>query len=152
VSPSLDPATLASFQRAASIRDMYFPLGGNQPQLRFTLQPDAGAGSPAPVMTLGNTSTGNEPASVTSFTWPGADGMSTASLRVGTTPAFQESGPWALFRLLGKAEIQPGGAPQTFRLVFDVGGQSARFILQAGSSHNPFGRNALAGFRCPVIK
>jgi type VI secretion system protein ImpL len=154
VNAPVDAATLASFQRAAAIRDAFFPLGGNQPQLRFTLQSEAGAGSAQPVLTLGTTSTG--PGTVTSFIWPGTDGMSNVSLRAdtapGSAPVLQESGPWALFRLLGAAQIRPDGGQETFRLTFNVGGQSAAFDLRAGSSHNPFGQRLLAGFRCPVVR
>jgi type VI secretion system protein ImpL len=154
VNPPVDVATLASFQRAAAIRDTFFPLGGNQPQLRFTLQPEDGTGSKQSVLALGTTSTG--PDTVTAFTWPGADGMSNVSLRPdtapGTAPALHESGPWALFRLLGTAQIAPEGGQEAFRLTFDRSGQSVSFTLRAGSSHNPFGQRLLAGFRCPVIK
>jgi type VI secretion system protein ImpL len=154
VNAPVDAATLASFQRAAAIRDAFFPLGGNQPQLHFTLQAEVGVGSAQSVLTLGTTSAG--PDTVTSFTWPGTDGMSNVSLRTdtapGTAPALQESGPWALFRLLGAAQIRPDASQENFRLTFNVGGQSATFELRAGSSHNPFGQHLLAGFRCPVAR
>jgi type VI secretion system protein ImpL len=156
VNAPVDAATLASFQRAATIRDTFFPLGGNQPQLRFTLQPEAAATSVKPVLTLGNTSTGTGAGMVTSFAWPGADGMSNASLRLdaasGATPALQTSGPWALFRLFGAGAITSDGDEESFRLSFNLSGQSVTFDLRAGSSHTPFGRQMLAGFRCPVIK
>jgi type VI secretion system protein ImpL len=156
VNAPVDAATLASFQRAAAIRDAFFPLGGNQPQLRFTLQPGAGTGSASPVLMLGNTSTGTGDGLVTSFVWPGADGMTNATLRFdaapGAAPALQESGPWALFRLFQAAQIAPGGGQESFRVAFNLGGQAASFTLRAGSSHTPFGQHLLAGFRCPVIK
>jgi type VI secretion system protein ImpL len=156
VNAPVDAATLASFQRAATIKDTFFPLGGNQPQLRFTLQPEAGATSAKAVLTLGTASTGTASGMVTSFTWPGVDGMSDTSLRLdgapGAAPVQQASGPWALFRLFGAGALTPDGDEESFRLSFNVGGQSVAFALRAGSSHTPFGRQVLAGFRCPVIK
>ena len=39
VEPSLSPATLREFQRAAEIRDAFFQTGGNQPMVTLAMQP-----------------------------------------------------------------------------------------------------------------
>ena len=62
------------------------------------------------------------------------------------------SGPWALFRLLQQARVSPSGRPEEFAVTFRSGGHEASFTLRAGSSRNPFGRNLLKDFRCPVLQ
>jgi type VI secretion system protein ImpL len=158
VSAPFDSATLASFQRAAAIRDIYFPLGGRQAQVRFTLTAVRSGGAKA-TLTLGSKSIATDATRPVTFTWPGADGMSNVSLVFAASQGssqsqggLQETGPWALFRLLAEGRIQPGSSPDTYSLTLTNGGNTASFSLQPGSSHNPFGRNVLAGFKCPVIR
>ena len=167
VAPPVDAATVASFRRAAAIRDMFFPLGGGQPQVRFTLTPVAGVSAKA-TLTLGATSIATDATRPVTFTWPGADGMASASLTfdagnaagkdqsgnqaTSTGATLQATGAWALFRLLGQGRLQPEGNPETYALTFATAGEQASFTLQAASSHNPFGRNVLAGFQCPEVR
>jgi type VI secretion system protein ImpL len=155
VAPPVDTAGIAQFQRAAAIRDAFFPTGGNQPQLRFTLTPAASSGAVTATLTLGSTviKPGATPATLT---WPGADGMSTTGLTFdpasADSPPLEAHGAWALFRLLRRAQTSPSGKPEEFTLDFHSGTGQARYTLLAGSSRNPFGRNVLEGFRCPVVR
>jgi type VI secretion system protein ImpL len=167
VAPPVDEATVASFQRAAAIRDVFFPLGGGQPQIRFTLTAVPGSGEKG-TLTLGGTSIATDATRPVTFTWPGGDGMNNAGLAFAApdTPAkdsangqstptgtgLQETGPWALFRLLAVGRLRPEGSPDTYALTFATGGAQAAFTLQAGSARNPFGRNILAGFKCPEVR
>ncbi len=83
VTPPVAAATVAQFQRAAQIRDAFFPAGGTQPQIRFSIKPDADdAGAKQATLTLGGTTVaaGKAAAPETALVWPGADGMSVASL------------------------------------------------------------------------
>jgi type VI secretion system protein ImpL len=156
VAPPVDAAGIAQFQRAAAIRDMFFPTGGNQPQLRFTLTPvAASSGAATATLTLGGTviKPGAVPATLT---WPGADGMSVTGLTFdpvsANSPPLEAHGAWALFRLLRRGQVSPSGRPEEFSLGFQSGADRASYTLQAGSSRNPFGRNVLEGFRCPVVR
>jgi type VI secretion system protein ImpL len=158
VAPPVDAATVTRFQRAAAIRDAYFPAGGAEPQLRFTLAPlSLDAGTKQATLTLGAatiTDSGTE-APATSVVWPGSDGVAQASLAfdpAADTGPVTADGSWALFRLLGRGRVAPAGSPEAFTVSFQSGAQQARFTLKAGSSHNPFGRNLLEGFRCPAIR
>jgi type VI secretion system protein ImpL len=118
---------------------------------------------------LGATSIATDATRPVTFTWPGADGIASAALNfIAGGPAgkdqqgnqggaaagegVQATGAWALFRLLGEARLQPEGSPDSYLLTFTTGGAQAAFTLQAGSSHNPFGHNALAGFKCPEVR
>ncbi len=153
VAAPVDPASLASFQRAAAIRDAFFPAGG-PPQIHFTLtlKPDA---SEAATLTLGAASVSPDADHATAFSWPGGDAASTASLQFGKTssdgPALQASGPWALFRLLAQGRLVAEGAGSS-DLTFESGTHRAAFTLQASSFSMPFQPNLLTGFTCPVIR
>ena len=161
IAAPVDAAGVARFQRAAAIRDAFFPTGGVEPQLRFSVAPLV-AGAPAR-LALGNITVpengqGSVPAPAawpTPAAWPGADGMIRAAVSFDAAddaPALRTQGGWALFRLIDQAQVTSSGAPESFTLTWHSGARSARFTLQAGSSRNPFGRNLLEGFQCPVIR
>ncbi|CAH2602725.1 IcmF-related protein [Rhodovastum atsumiense] len=154
VAPPADAATVAAFQRAATIRAMFFPAGGAAPQLHFSLAPDPTAAAAA-TLRLGQASleTGTTAASAgLTLSWPGSDGMASAALAFGSgPPAIETHGPWALFRLLDQGTAQPAGTGQ-IRLRFAAGGRDTAFLLRPGSARHPFARNPLRGFRCPVIR
>lgn len=156
VAAPVDAASVASFQRAAAIRDAFF-AGGGAAQIRFTLRPLAGNTSHA-VFALGATTLATDAADPVTFTWPLAAGASTASVRfpgkknADAAPALTERGSWALFRLLADASREPGGEPVQFDYAFRSETAHADFELTAGSAFNPFGQNLLTGFKCPMVR
>jgi type VI secretion system protein ImpL len=158
VKPPVDAASLARVQRAAAIRDAFFPNGGTTPQLRFTLAPlSLGPGVARATVTLGGArivDIGHQ-APPTALTWPGTDGMTSSAIMFepdASAPPPAATGVWALFRLLDRAQATPGSTPEAFRLDFKAGERQASFSLEAGSTRNPIGRNLLEGFRCPEIR
>ncbi len=152
VAAPVDAASLASFQRAATIRDALFPSGG-PPQIHFTVTPRPGEMA---TLTLGAASVGTDAEQTVSFSWPGADGAGTATVQFGKTPddgpAIKASGPWALFRLLAQARVSAARGTGTSEAVFEDGEHRAAFTLQAGSSSTPVQSSLLAGFTCPMIR
>jgi type VI secretion system protein ImpL len=158
VAPPVDAASVARFQRAAAIRDAFFPNGGTEPQLHFTLAPlSLAGGTSQAVVTLGSATIANagHEAPATGLAWPGTDGITTAGIAFepqAEQARFAADGSWALFRLLGRAQVTPGSTPEAFRLDFRAGDRQASFTLKAASSRNPIGRNLLEGFRCPEIR
>jgi type VI secretion system protein ImpL len=58
-------------------------------------------------------------------------------------------GPWALFRLMDKADKQNAG-PQAIRATFRSGPHWVTLLLQLPTSENPFGRGGIWSFRCPT--
>jgi type VI protein secretion system component VasK len=58
-----------------------------------------------------------------------------------------EQGPWALYRLLGKAQFQ-AQTETRFLATYTLNGKTIRLIVQASSSRNPFARDVLHGFNC----
>ena len=162
VDPPVDASSLADFQRAALIRDIFFPGGGGPAQVRFTLRPasdgrPATAGSASYVFSAGDASVGSDATNPVAFTWPVSSGASLATihfepLKGSDAVPISADGPWALFRLLAEGKLAPAGEPDTYTVSWRSGGARAVFELVAGSSRNPFDRNILAGFRCPTVR
>ena len=171
ITPPVTGTAITALQRAAMIRDAFFPAG-SQPEVSFTLRPD---GDDRAILKLGTVAVGGSAgAGPVSMTWPGTDGLARVVLEadprpagppanvkaatartpglIDTKPIFEADGPWALFRLLADGTLTPNGAAGGYRLAFRTAGSTAGFTLEAGSARNPFGTNLLAGFHCPVVR
>ena len=137
--------SLAQFQRAAAIRDLFFPNGSLQPLVHFDLTPtEAGSGTleygGAKIVAASGTQ-----ARPAALTWPTP---TPARLTIAGTRPLEDPGPWSLFRLIARAQVTAAGDRVT--LQFGAGEQSARFELRA--SPNPFASTLLQEFRCPVVQ
>ncbi len=147
------PASLADFQRSQRIKDAFFRSGGKAPGFKLdirvvemtdplkelTIDID---GQPAKFV-AGNT------APVT-ITWPAKSVASQIKLTSlpATTPLTFE-GPWALFRLFERFEVQPTAQPEKFNVVMNLEGKKARLEITANSVLNPFRMREMTQFRCP---
>ena len=145
VIPPVSADSLAQFQRAAAIRDLFFPNGSLQPLVRFDLTPiEAGSGTldyaGAKIVAAAGT-----PARPLALSWPSA---TSARLTIAGTQPLEDPGPWSLFRLIARAQVTASGDRMT--LQFGAGDQSARFDLRANP--NPFNSTLLQEFRCPVVQ
>lgn len=145
---------LAQFQRAATIRDVFFRSGGTvrldfkpiemDPAItQFTLDVDGQLVKYA-----------HGPQQPQSIQWPGSKGGLSARVQItppGPSGASGQSteGPWALFRLFDRAQVEGMGAPEKFKVTFNVDGRQASFEVTASSVQNPFRLRELAEFRCP---
>jgi type VI secretion system protein ImpL len=156
VSAPVSDVELAQFQRAASIRQMFFPAGGSGLGVRLEITPtDLDPASKQVVLDLGSSSVSyaHGPVRASQIAWP-AQGASSA--RVVFDPpaagsAIQASGPWALFRLIAQGHPQPDGAPDRYTVVFQQGDRRAVFSVRATSVVNPLAPAALQDFRCPAL-
>lgn len=143
----------AQFQRAQRIALTYFPAGSAMPEVRFTVTPDFldGAATRMVLEIDGQTlEYRHGPQRAVAMTWPGpSPGQAAISVeeRGGARPNIVEQGPWALYRLLGKADFQAQGETK-FLATFTLGGRTVRLLVQANSSRNPFARDLLHGFNC----
>ena len=148
------PGNLAQFQRAATIRDVFFRSGGSvrldfkpidmDPAItQFTLDVDGQLVKYA-----------HGPQVPQSIQWPGSKGGISARFQI-TPPApsgasgVTTEGAWALFRLFDKARVEGLGAPEKFKVSFEVEGRQANFEVTASSVQNPFRLHELSEFRCP---
>ena len=58
-------------------------------------------------------------------------------------------GPWALFRLFDRFEVQPTGQPEKFVVLMNLDGKHAKLEVTANSVFNPFRLREIQQFRCP---
>jgi type VI secretion system protein ImpL len=157
VSAPVTPADLAQFQRAAEIRDLFFPAGAMQPLVRFEVTP--GALDPAATMAtldLGGTpvtAVRGAPARPAVQVWPPHPHPAAAHLGIevpppGTPLQIDTDGPWATFRLIARARAATTG--DRMALTFSDPNHSAHFELRVRP--NPFVSPLLADFRCPTVQ
>ena len=59
-------------------------------------------------------------------------------------------GPWALFRMFARAQIEQGSQPEKFRASFTIDDRRIQFDVTTASVQNPFRLNELQAFRCPT--
>jgi len=148
------PGNLAQFQRAATIRDVFFRGGGS---VRLDFKPI----DMDPTITQLTLDVDGQlvkyahgPQVPQSIQWPGSKGGISARIQI-TPPApsgasgLTAEGAWALFRLFDKARVEGMGAPEKFKVTFDVEGRQASFEVTASSVQNPFRLRELSEFRCP---
>ena len=173
VARGLSVNTLRSFQRAADIRDAFFPSGGTQPSFSVTVTPPvlAEVGVMAKLDFYGATiisQAGNS--APTTVQWPGAgsyqlkitmntqDASQAPSVTPGITAnppgqnptasenaltVFSKNGVWSLFHLLD--DLSKGGG----RVIFYAGGRDLRYQFSAASGANPLNPALLREFHCP---
>ncbi len=147
---------LAQFQRAARVRDMFFAAGGRQPAMRFELTPQ----SVDPLLTKVQLDIDGQlvayapgvAARPVAIALPSGKGG--GQVRFEATPALRtelrSDGPWAWFRMIDKATLEPSAQGERYKLTFDLEGRKAVYELTASSVINPFRRDALEQFRCPA--
>lgn len=151
----MSPATLAQFQRAAAIRDAFFPAGSAIPGFDVTIR-QAALHPEADIALLeinGQQLITQQTGSLAqTLFWP-SGGAGSASVQLGPELIGRESeirmqnGPWALMRLINMGSPRPSGSSVTTRL--DLGGRYVSYTITAASSRNPFFLRELWDFRCP---
>jgi type VI secretion system protein ImpL len=147
-------ASLDAFQRAATIRDAFFANGGRQASMRFDLKPVA-LDPAITKFTLdidGQVLTAAPGAlAASSFQLPSGKGGGQVKLDVAPASAhasLRTEGPWAWFRMLDKATVEPTPQGERYKVTFDADGHKAALELTASSVVNPFRRATLEQFRC----
>jgi type VI secretion system protein ImpL len=151
----IPPATLAQFQRAASIRDNMFPGGGTKAGVNFEIVPvSLDAKSTEVVVDVdGQTiSYDHGPPRAVKMQWPGSTGHVRISFQPqvpGETTTIERDGVWAWFRVLQDSQLKESTGADRYIATFKVGDRSAAFEIRANSVINPFASNQLELFRCP---
>jgi type VI secretion system protein ImpL len=151
-----DTGSLIQFQRAQAIRDTFFRNGGKMPSLRLDFKPiEMDASITQFILDVDGqiVKYAHGPTVPMSVTWPGTAGRGQVSIQLtppstsGESPRFE--GPWALFRLFDRAQIDNMGQPERFRATFTIDGRKAVFEVTTSSVQNPFRMSELANFSCP---
>ncbi|MTJ83156.1 MAG: type VI secretion system membrane subunit TssM [Telmatospirillum sp.] len=152
----IPPAVLADFERAARIRDAFFPDGGQQPRVAFKVTPGVldPKATGALFVTAGQTlEYRHGPQWPGSFQWPDQDpaGVSKVVFDVpdGPSQTLMKTGAWSLFRLFDDGAVTPDSADR-FRVAFQAGGHSIVYEVRSNSALNPFILQDLRRFRCPT--
>ncbi|MBP7000314.1 type VI secretion system membrane subunit TssM [Amaricoccus sp.] len=150
-----DPATLVPFEKARRLRNALF-AGGSGPVMAFTVQPTLLSPNAARMtLNIGGTALifyGN-PLLAVPVTWPGEAG---AVFTATFYPAdgspevmMNQSGDWALLRVLQANRLSPTAQPEVFTLRLGKGGYWADLELRAASVENALDLSIFEGFACP---
>jgi type VI secretion system protein ImpL len=151
----VSPASLAEFQRAQRIREVFFRNGGKTPAVRLELrlselEPTLKElvfdidGQVQKLTTSGPS---------ISIAWPSQRLASVIHMTTGlgaAGPLVMTEGPWAMFRLFERFTIEPGGVPEKFSVIMNLDGKRARLEVTAASVFNPFQLREFKQFRCPA--
>ena len=153
---ALPAASIANFQRAAAIRDAFFPGGAANPaaSLDLLLQ-RAEDGITEVQLSVDGQVTSMKPGGngAARLSWPSLSPASQIKLTLvingkpSTTPLVFD-GPWALFRFVDAGKVE-GGTPERQSVSYEEGGKRVYFELRSGSVRNPMRLPELAQFRCP---
>jgi type VI secretion system protein ImpL len=152
-----DVGTLPQFQRAAVIRDTFFPAGAAAPAMRLEFKPvEMDRELTQFIIDVDGQQIryAHGPQLVTPVQWPGPRGSSQVRVQISPPGASGNSGmtlegPWALFRMFDRVRIEPGNSPERFRATFDIDGRKAVFDVSTSSVRNPFILRELVEFSCP---
>ncbi len=151
----LSAATLKQFQRAAEIRDAFFPLGGAEPFIDITISQNAmhdrvkSALLEVNGQVITTRPVGNTPQLVS---WPASGSAGSASIQLtpkmgGRENGIQLNGAWALMRLLDAGTPKKQG--NTIQTRYTIGGRYIGYDFRIDGDLNPFYLGALSEFKCP---
>jgi type VI secretion system protein ImpL len=149
-------AMLRQFQEAERLRQVFFKPGGQTPEVHFNVSltsDDLDALVDSFRLEIDGQSPleyRHGPPKAVSMSWPGgAAGHAIAFFqqRSGAHAQLESQGPWALFRLLDQASVQPLSDTR-LAVTFKGGGSQARVIFEAASIRNPFVHQEVTRFHC----
>jgi type VI secretion system protein ImpL len=148
-------ASLAAFQRAQTIRDIFFRNGPN-PSVSINIkvsEMDASINQLTLDVDGQVLQYAHGPEVSQTMTWPGPRASNQIRLQLspqtnGGTGVTTE-GAWALYRFFDRAQIQGGGSSEKFKAAVTVQDRRVVFDVTANSAQNPFKQSQLQGFACP---
>ena len=148
----VNPAALADFQRAARIKDVFFRSGGKAPSFKVDVRAlDMAEGLKEIVLDVDGQPTKFVAGNTTpaTLTWPSARVASQIKLVADGGAPLVFDGPWAMFRMFDRFDVQPTAQPERFIVTLNLDGKKARLEVTASSVFNPFRLKEMQQFRCP---
>jgi type VI secretion system protein ImpL len=149
----VNAAALVDFQRGARIKEVFFRSGGKTPSFKVDIRAiEMEEGLKEIVLDIDGTAMKFVAGNTTPVTiqWPSARVAS--QIKLSTVPATTPltfDGPWALFRLFDRFEVQPTAQPERFTVAMNIDGKRARLEVTSSSVFNPFRLREIQQFRCP---
>jgi intracellular multiplication protein IcmF len=136
--------------RANVISNMFFPDNSPRSKIEFSLQKI----SLDPVvssfqLTLGKTvlTDNQESDSYTFFNWPQQNAKLVLNGIDGNHFELEETGTWAFFKMLQKVNVLvDNNDSASLQILFEVNGNSGRYLLKTQNQINPFSPGILTGF------
>jgi len=149
---------LAQLERLRRIQRGFFAENAEEPQVPFRLEPyalDSSLGRAEFRFGDRQLEYRHGPIVPATFRWPAQEGDGRASLvleelggrRIGIE---RSGGPWSLFRLLDRLEVDHLRGRDVLLLTADLEGRQARYLLHSQRSPNPFDLVLLRDFRLPA--
>jgi type VI secretion system protein ImpL len=159
LTPPITPADLLQFQRAAAIRDGFFPAGlvGAAMGLRFELIPlGLDPGSTGAVLEVEGNRVALTPGAAgvrpIPMQWPSRGGLTLTFEPAPLAGApLQTDGAWASMKFIARGRLLATNSADRLRLTMQQGDRRAEFELRASSIVHPFALRELAEFRCPTL-
>lgn len=153
---NVSAAALIQFERAARIREIFF-RGGKTPSIRLdfkVMEMDASITQFVLDVDGQLVKYAHGPILPMAVQWPGTKGSNQVRIQLtppSTTGASGQvaDGPWALFRVMEKAQLENTGIPEKFMVTFNVENRRARFEVTTNSVQSPIRVRELQEFSCP---
>jgi intracellular multiplication protein IcmF len=146
----IDDEMINELMRANVITHMFFPHQQDQTSLEFSLQKiNLDPMISQFQLSIGQTEfTDNQNSdSYTNFHWPQAGAQLHLRSIEGKRFELSESGMWAIFKLLQKVNVMVDEQDSSnLQILFEINGNSGRYLLKAQNQVNPFIPGILSGF------
>ena len=142
--------------RANVITNMFFASSQNKSKVDFSLQKinldPAVASLQLKVGGIKMFNSQDIDDGITQFTWPETGARLTLNALDGQQYEIEELGPWALFKILQKVNVLVDEQDSSnMQIMFEINGNSGRYILKAQSPVNPFIPGILNEFNLPEV-
>lgn len=146
---------LSSFEQASIIRDVYFSAGSLTPSYKVAIRPvDMDPNIMQLILDVDGQVMTYEHGPQVGITveWPGQRGSNQVSMSASPQQGgsgLSTSGPWALNRLLDRANLRQGRSPEVMLATFSLGGRNVTLEFTAYSAKSPFRLSEMRNFVCP---
>ncbi|MCA0402799.1 MAG: type IVB secretion system protein IcmF [Proteobacteria bacterium] len=142
---------LDELMRANVISNMFFPNNEAKSKIEFSLQKINLDPIVANLtLSIGNTQLLDDQNSdsYTDFQWPSINAKLVLSSIEGNHFELDETGPWAFFKMLQKVNVLvDANDSSSLQILFEINGNSGRYLLKTQNLINPFSPGILTGFQ-----
>lgn len=154
----LSRVTLQQFQKAVQIQKAFFTDANGQAGVNFKVQPlELDSSALKSVFAYSGQSLVYQHGPIVSIdlSWPMVQGNNEASfsmqdLNGQESLLTRQGGPWSLFRLLDRCNVQITGGEDQLKVTIDHQGTQAQYLFSGSHSPNPLRRGLLTGFELPT--